>query len=161
MFLILADELSQEFETVKTASHMMKLDTETSIEVLDTLINNMALQTNLTTKMLHSKRKNEADILNEKVIVGGQKTRISIYVKKIKNTKDTFQITYDIELPMRPIFGLCFLLTLIVGVIFTGWIGLAIAIGFYILFSTSDQKKIQKIFPIKSILHEAILELKS
>ena len=160
MVIILADELSQEFETVKTASHMMKLDTETSLEVLDTLINNMALQTNLTTKMIHSKRKNSADIITEKVVVGGQKTRISIHVKKIKNTKDTFQITYDIDLPMRPIFGLCFLLTLIVGVIFTGWIGLAIAIGFYMLFSTSDQKKIQRIFPIKSILHDAILELK-
>jgi len=52
---------------------MMKLDTETSLEVLDSLIDNMALQTNLTTKMIHSKRKNEADIINEKVVVGGQK----------------------------------------------------------------------------------------
>ena len=160
MILILADEISNDFDTAKTASHMMKLETETSLEVLDAIINNMALQTNLTTKMINYKRKNMARLISEKVVVGSQKTRISIYVEKIKNTKNTFQVTYDIDLPSRPIFGLCVFLVLVVGVIFSGLIGLGIAVVFYLIFSTSDEKKVRKIFPIKSMLHDAILEVK-
>ena len=40
------DEISDDFDAVKTSSHMLKLDTETSVEVLHAIINNMELETN-------------------------------------------------------------------------------------------------------------------
>jgi len=153
------DELSDDFDAVKTASHMLKLDAETSVEVLYAIINNMELETNLSTKVTRYKRKNKAEIFSEKVAVGNQKTKISIYVEKIKNTKNAYQISYDIDLPSRPFVTIFVLLMFLGFVVFGGLVGLGIAAVLYMMFSMSNKKKIQKVFPIKSILHDAILKL--
>ena len=159
MSLVLANEMSNDFEAVKTNSHMIKSETETSQEVLHNLISNMDIQTNLTSKISHYKKKNKAEIFSEKVVVANQKTKVSIYVEKIKNTKSTYNISYDIDLPNRPIFAILVLMVLGVSLIFAGIWGLAIAYIFYLMFSLSDAKQIQKIFPIKSIIHDAVLQL--
>ena len=157
--LSLTNELSNDFDTVKTASHMLKLDTETSVEVLHAIINDMDLQTNLTSKITTYKRKNKAEIFSEKVVVGSQKTKISIYVEKIKNTKNTYQISYDIDLPSRPFVTIFVLLMFLAFIVIGQLVGLGIAAVLYWMFSMSDKTKIQKVFPIKSIIHDAIMKL--
>ena len=153
------NEISDDFDTVKTSSHMLKLDTETSTEVLHAIIDNMELQTNLTSKIVSYKRKNKAEIFSEKVIVGSQKSKISIYVEKIKNTKNTYQISYDIDLPSRPFVTIFVLLMFLTFIVIGQLVGLGIAAILYMAFSMSDKTKIQKVFPIKSIIHDAILKL--
>jgi len=153
------DEMSEDFDTVKTSSHMLKLNTETSLEVLHALIENMELKTNLTTKISTYKRKNKAEIFSEKVVVGSQKSKLSIYVEKIKNTKNTFQVSYDIDLPSRPFVTIFVLLMFLAFILIGQLIGLGIAAVLYMMFSMSDSKKIQKVFPLKSIIHDAIVEL--
>ena len=138
---------------------MLKLDTETSVEVLHAIINDMDLQTNLTSKITTYKRKNKAEIFSEKVVVGSQKTKISIYVEKIKNTKNTYQISYDIDLPSRPFVTIFVLLMFLAFIVIGQLVGLGIAAVLYWMFSMSDKKKIQKVLPIKSIIHDAIMKL--
>ncbi|MEP1229087.1 MAG: hypothetical protein ABJG88_00280, partial [Litorimonas sp.] len=117
--------------------------------------------TNLATKITSYKRKNKAEIFSEKVAAGSQKTKISIYVEKIKNTKNTYKISYDIDLPSRPFVAIFVLLMFLTFIVIGQLVGLGIAVVLYMMFSMSDKTKIEKVFPIKSIIHDAILKLEN
>jgi len=157
--VILADDMSNDFEKFKSSTSMIKSDAENAEELLDSIIENMELETNLSSKIRVHRWKDIAEIFDQKVAVGSQKTKLTIKVEKIKNTKSTYNISYDIDLPNRPIFAILVLMVLGVSLIFAGIWGLAIAYIFYLMFSLSDAKQIQKIFPIKSIIHDAVLQL--
>ena len=127
---LVMDEMSDDFDTVKVSSHMLQLNTETSKEVLHALLSNMELQTKLTSKIATHRRKNKAEIFQEKVVVESQKTKVSIYVEKIKNTKSTYQISYDIDLPSQPLVTIFVLLMFLAFIIVGQLVGLGIAIFF-------------------------------
>jgi len=146
--VILADDMSNDFEKFKSSTSMIKSDAENAEELLDSIIENMELETNLSSKIRVHRWKDIAEIFDQKVVVGSQKTKLTIKVEKIKNTKNTFKVFYDIELPNRPIFTIFVLLGLFLGIIG--------AIIIYFVFCHSDAKKIQMAFPMKSIMNDAI-----
>ena len=146
--VILADDMSNDFEKFKSSTTLIKNDAETSEDLLETIVENMELETNLSSKIRVHRRKDIAEIFDQKVVVGSQKTKLTIKVEKIKNTKTTFKVFYDIELQNRPIFTIFVLLGLFLGIIG--------AVIIYFAFSHSDAKKIQMAFPMKSIMDDAI-----
>lgn len=153
MIIGLMDETSDDFDKAKASSHMIKSDAEDSYDVLKAIVENLEIKTNLSSKIRHYKRKDIAEIFNEKVFVGSQKTRVTLKVERIKNTKNTFKFSYNIELPNRPIFALFVLMGLFLGIIG--------AFIIYAMFSHSDAKKIQMIYPVKTMLHDAISDLET
>ncbi len=153
------DELGEKFELYKAKSYMIKVDADDSEALLQSIVENMDIETNLKSKITFSKRKNKAEIFDRKVVVGNQKTKITVIVQRIKNTKNTYKVSYDIELPNRPIFSIILILIFIIGTISTIVMGLIGCIVFYYMFRHSEAKKIQQAFPIKSILDDAISKL--
>ena len=62
--VILADDMSNDFEKFKSSTSMIKSGAENSEELLDSIIENMELETNLSSKIRVHRWKDIAEILS-------------------------------------------------------------------------------------------------